>query len=178
MPITVYEFLYSWIYKILIDEENINVRIIKGNQNAPRPKLPYIVIHDPPISSNKIGLGNWDGKVDIDGNMEYIIHFRSSIRIEEVGGNGNYLNLLLEYQNRQDIKDFWRDNNISLMSNESIVDVTDITENIIEKRVMMDIFILYTNTTIDENGNTIKKSYQPGFIQTAELEGIYTGKQN
>ncbi len=171
-------FLVKWIRKVLVIEEGNNISVMQSNQNIPRRKLPYIVVHNPPISNNLSSSGNWDNRTDVDGNMEYVIKYEAMIRIEEVGSNGGLLNILLEYQNRQDIKDFWRANNISFLRNEAITDVSDIIENSTEKRAIMDIAIIYTNTTVDENGDTIKRSYNPGYIETVDLEGTYNGTVN
>lgn len=161
------KFLYDWINLILNTEQSFGIEIIRGNRNAPRPDLPYIVIHDPPITNRKTSRGNWESTTDEFGNLSWAIYYETSISIEEVGGNGESFKFLLNSINRQDIKDLWTQNNISLLRNENILNISDITENYVERRTIMDIFVLH----FDEG------TYQPGFFETVEYEGTYIGKK-
>jgi len=166
----VYIVLQEWIVGILVTEEGLTtLKVIRGNQNAPSPAKPYMVIHQPPISNRPTGLtGNFE-KADDTGKVNYSIPYEASITIEEVGGIGDLLNLLLESINRQDIKDFFKLKFVSIVRVEASVDSTDTKENIHELRDAIDIHINYTT----------QKDYAPGFIETVEpLTGEYSGTRN
>lgn len=167
-----YSFLYSWCYRVLVTDNSLDIRIIKGDSNRPRPSLPYINIRKPPISNLKQGAGNWDSRTDLEGKLEYTVTYLASIRIEEIGGSGDSLALLLNSLYMQDILDLFSCNNVSLIDSEGIVDVSAITGDYREKRNSVDIKVLYTNATVDQEGIT-KKNYEAGFIETVEIEGEY-----
>lgn len=166
-------FLYTWINKILNTENNLGYEIIFSNRNAPNPSLPYFVIHDPPVSNQDLGRGNW-GKWEFtnepqdEGEVCYTKQYEASISLEEVGGSGDVMKLLLNSLNRQDIKDLFSSNKVGFLRNEPINPATDITEDLITRRAIMDIFV----SIVDEG------SYDPGYIDTVDYDGTYLGTKN
>ena len=154
------EFVHDWVDKILNDEESLNIKIIYSAQNAPRPGIPYMVINQPFVH-NKLGSGNY-GYSDDNGDVDYSIRYETIIRIEEVGGLGENLKLLLDSVNRQDIKELFCSNKVSFLRNENIFPNNDLVENIWETRTYCDMYFLYPD----------ERTYQPGFIETVEIERI------
>lgn len=164
----VYTFLYGWINQVLNTEMALAIPIIESNQNAPRPAVPYFVIHKPPISNIDLGLGDrglWEftDEPEDEGEVCSSKNWQASISLEEIGGSGTTMQYLVDSLIREDILDLFRNAKISLSRNEAITPTTDVTQNFIEKRAIMDVFMLYVSTI----------TYDPGYVGTAEGTGTY-----
>lgn len=164
----VLEVIRVWVDRVLNTENSLGYTVIFGNQNAPRPTLPYFVVQNPMIVNQKVGRGNWGSweftnEVADEGEVNYSIHYESTIQLEEIGGDGDTFRLLGNSINREDIKDYFRSENVSILRFEGESSNVDITEDDIEKRAIIDIIVHWT----DQN------SYDPSYIGEAEIEGTY-----
>ena len=163
-----YGYIYTWINTELNTNLSLSIPIIYSNQNAPRPDVPYFLIHRPPVSTIDQGTGNTEGwnftdEEEDEGEVHLVKQYESAIRLEEIGGDGNTLLYLNDSLMRQDIKSLFRASKLSILRNENINPSTDITENYIEKRAMMDIFVFWQT----------ENDYDPSYIGTVEFEGTY-----
>jgi len=164
----VIQVIYNWVNTILNTENSLGWTIILANQNAARPVVPYFVIQDPFISNSQQGRGNWqkwefEDEVEDIGQVNYTIQNEATIQLETVGTNGKEFKLLTNSLNRQDIKDYFRDNNVTVLRTENTVPAVNITEDYIEKRATKDIVVLWT-----DSGN-----YDPSYIGTVDTSGSY-----
>ncbi len=139
--------LYDWINKVLNTDEGLNIDIIHGSQNAPRPSSSYIVIHQP-INTRKIGRSDRSYS-DTDGNTNIVSNYEASVTIEAVGLLTDYLRLILDSIEKQSIRDYLNTKNISFMRSENIIPISDMTENEWELRTSVDIFVLYPHETTE-----------------------------
>jgi len=162
-----YTFIRSWINQILNTQYSLSIPVIFSNENAARPPLPYFVIHRPPISNIQLPGENYcpwqfTNEQTDTGNVEYSTNYQASISLEEVGGDdGQTLQYLTLSRKQDDILQLWKNNKITLLSQTAIADISDITENVIEKRAVMDITVIYN----------VQTSYDPGYIGTVEFSG-------
>jgi len=161
-----YEFLHTWIYSVLATDLGADEsKVIKTNMNAPRPAIPYITMQYPPINNEEMGEGNQSDS-DATGKVTYFTPYNASISLTEVGGDGTLLKKLLRTRNQQDILDLFSTNNVSLLSGNTVQDITVNTgDNYIELRAMWDFIVSY----VEED------SYIPGYIKTIEIAGDLDG---
>jgi hypothetical protein len=167
---TILDFFYSWFYKILNTENSYNIPIIFGEQNAPAPEEPYMVIHQP-FAITKIGSGNKEMSTTTgqEGTMLYDIHYQGTMQVEEVGGTGDKLRLVINSLIRQDILDLFSTNKISVLRVENITPSNTNDENIWTLRTITDLIILFA----DEG------SYEANYIETVgTISGTYSETQN
>jgi len=175
----IYTILLTWIRNVLEPSLGIDdtptIPIIRGEQSAPKPKKEYIVIHQP-MTVQEYASGNEskarkviddEGTEDevIHGYIDFAKHYQATISLEEVGftDNGDNLRTLKNSLRMQDIKDYFRSSKVSILRTETITPIPQIIENIWELRSTMDLIILFP----DEG------TYDPGFIETVEFEGVY-----
>lgn len=160
---SMFVFIRSWMDQILNTELSLNIPIIFGSENAPRPALPYIVIHDPPISNVDVGRGNWckwnftNQPVD-EGQIDYTKQYEATISVEHIGGSGQVFNYLRDSIGRYDIKELWRTNYISYMRDEPANDISEIAESFVERRVGITMFVSYISSN----------NYDPGYIGSVD----------
>lgn len=164
----VLKVIKTWIDNIINVENNLNYNIIFGNQNAPRPPVPYIVVQNPIITDQKMGRGNWQkwkftDEPQDEGQVDYTILYEASIQLEEVGNDGNSFRLLSNSINRQDVLDYFSQSKVSILRLESDISNVDITGSKIEKRVIKDIMIAW----VDED------NYDPSYINNVDVTGEY-----
>ena len=155
----IYTVLITWMKNILG-----SIIIMKGEQNAPKPAANYFVIHQP-MSLIEYSSGNYS-KADNTGTVSYTNHWQATITLEEIGYpgiNGDKLRILLNSLRLQDTKDYFKASKISILRNEGIIPIPQLSENIWELRSTLDLIVLFP----DEG------TYQPGFIETVEFEGTY-----
>lgn len=150
-----YSFLYKWINYTLNTKYGIGIQIIKGSQNAPKPDVPYVVIHRPPMSNRKVGntqvLKDYIDDED-DSYRTYSNTWRASINIEEVGSNGRILQNLMNSLEEDDIVDFFEAyGDVSLEDMQAGSANNDITGTFIENRYNFEVFLLYTEKTTIES---------------------------
>lgn len=126
---------------------DIGLNIIHGKENAPKPGVSYMSIHQP-INVRKIGRAA-QGYSDNSGDTNIISNYEASVTFEVVGLLSDYLRMLLDSIEKQVIKDYLRNLNLSFMRNENILDTSDMTENKWTLRSSVDIFILYPHETTE-----------------------------
>ena len=155
----IFVVIKTWINTVL----GSHYEVIRGEQASPRPKKEYLVMHQP-MAVQEYASGNF-GSADDEGNIDYVMHWRGTISIEEVGfeDNGDKLRTLLNSLKQQDIKDYFRESKVTILRNEGINPIPQLTENIWELRSNMDLIILFP----DEG------TYQPGYIETVEINTTY-----
>lgn len=161
-------FFYNWINQVLvINGGETNLTIIKSNQNANRPDLPFISIGHP-FALQKIGRTGNQSSPDINGDVILDTHYEATITLNEIGGLGDRLKTLLNSLIRPDIIDLFSENNISILRYETITPDIELTQNIYEKRAIVDLFVLFTD----------RFTYNANYIETVETTGTYTGKKS
>lgn len=144
------DFLYDWIDLVLNTNLSLNIPIIKGKQNAPRPDEQYICIQQV-LNKRKIGKTCRDIFTDsVAGTTLIIEDWQAIVTIQEIKGSGDLLTTLIDSQGLTEIRQFWSDNSIAYMREEFIGDISDLTENIWELRSAADIVINYPRTLEEE----------------------------
>lgn len=166
---TILDFFYNWFYQILNTENSKEIQIIFGEQDSPAPSDHYIVIHQP-FAIQQLGSGNWEMSTTTgeEGTVLYNYHQQGTMQIEEVGGHGDNLRLVMNSLVRQDIKELFTENNVSILRINSINPNNTNIENTWELRSIVDLIILFP----DEG------SYDAGYIETVDVNGTYSGTQN
>ena len=151
--------LITWIKTVL----GSHYEVIRGETSAPRPKKEYLVIHQP-MALQEYSSGNFF-PADDEGNVEYKKHWQGTISIEEVGfqDNGDKLRTLLDSLRLQTTRDYFRSSKVSILREEGINPIPQLTENIWELRTNLDLIILFP----DEG------TYQPGYINTVKINTTY-----
>lgn len=143
------------------------IDIIRSTENAPRPsESKYLVIHKP-FGQLKQGKGNYSD-ADDTGKVDICNRYEATIRIEEVFGFGDNLRTVINTSNRQDVLDYFRENEVSIMRIDTLAPNNDFEENLWEDRTIVDIFALFVD----------RSDYTPGYIETAEVTGTYNGTVN
>lgn len=154
------DFLWGWINQILNTEEELNIPIIFGEQNAPAPieEGAYIVIHQPMINT-KIGYARKSG-VNINGDQTIGSDYEVTVQLDEIAGKGDLLQILIESIERPSIQQLFKNKRVSFMRNENINRIPNMTENIWELRSTVDIILAYGYGII-ENVNWIEEVENP-----------------
>lgn len=159
----------DWFIQILNTELSYDIDIIYGEQNAPAPETPYIVIHQP-FALTRIGNGNFEMSETVgeEDTMLYSLNWQGTLSIEEIGGRGDYIKTVLNTMMKQSTKEYFREEKVSILRVEELRPNNELSENIWELRSIVDLIILFP----DEG------SYEQQYIEVAEMEGSYSGTKN
>lgn len=153
------ELLRSWIDTVLNTNYGLNRPVIFGEQNAPAPAKPYIVIHRP-LATTKQGRESTLLNPTNYDIQRVINNYEAVVSITSVGNQTDDIRYILDSIGTQETKDYFYDNDISFMRQETIQSVPDLSAGEWELNTVVDIVIMYPHTTTEDTG----------YIDTVETE--------
>jgi hypothetical protein len=167
------EYLGATSTNVLSDYISSFIPIVRGEQSASYPKKEFIVLHQP-ISCIQINSSTWNKtRVVITGTapnqikqgfIDYVNHWQGTVSIEEFGfkDNGDKLRQLIGSLERPDIKNYFVSSKLSILRNEGINPIPQLSGNTWELRSNVDLIILFP----DEG------TYESGYIESVEVTRI------
>jgi hypothetical protein len=163
------DFLYEWIYQILVIECGDNIPIIESNLNVSPPNAedPYITIEFSG-SKNKIGSASKMEPDKITGISKVINDYGELIELREVNGNGDRLRTIIDSTDRREINDLFRTNQVAYLGEEgNITPVPRLNGKDWVREALVEIRIGVATGTTE----------QSGVIETVEYSGTISGTQ-
>jgi hypothetical protein len=157
----IYQNLYDWADQVLNQERCLDMTIIKSTQNVPKPKRNdcYIVIN---YASNLDRIGRpYRTEVDDYGKRNLINDYVGILELREVNGDGEYLRVLIESLDRQEIQHLWSSNSLTHYNEGDILQLPRIQETNWKKEALVELTIGYSVATEDNTG----------LIETIEYQG-------
>lgn len=148
------EGLWVWCDKVLNRFNDVNTTIIFGEQNAPRPQKPYLVIHRP-VNARQLGHADADNP-NATGIRPLYFHYTAMVSFEAVGLGTDYIRFLLDSVYLQEYLDLFKQYKITFLRSENIIAVPDLQEDSWEVRNVVDMHFLYAYS-ITENTNYIEE---------------------
>jgi len=134
--------LWEWADTVLNTDLNLGITIILGEQNAARPKKPYVVIHRP-VNTNREGRAYY-GDVDATTEERCLTHHHSlMVSVEAVGLGSDYIRFLLDSTDTEWTKQCFTDSKITYLRSENVISVPDLQEDSWELRNVVDLHFLY-----------------------------------
>jgi len=147
------DILYGWVDLTLNTICGNDISIILGEQDAPRPKPPYMVIHRP-VASNKNGRVD-QGMPDVTGIREVTFLHSIMVSFECISTTMNYLRLLIDMTDLEEVKNYFTKNKVSFLRSENIMPIPDLQEDSWELRNIVDLHFLVAYS-MDENVSYIE----------------------
>jgi hypothetical protein len=174
----IYENIYDWIDQILNQEMCLGFTIIESHQDIPKAKRDevYMVIQYSPTNIDRIGRPT-KTEVDSNGKRNLINDYVGILELREVNGDGEYLRVLLESLDRQDIIDYWSSKNLSQYTEGSVINIPRIQETNWKKEALVELTIGYATAT-KENIGYIENVEFEGTVPSQGREGSHTVENN
>lgn len=146
--------IYDWLTYVLNVSGELGIDIIIGEENAPPPSSPYIVIHQP-FNIRKVGRVSKSSDTDSEGVMCLVTNYEAIVSIEQVGANGDNLRRIIESSEKQEVKNLLSSLGLAHLRSENINNIPDVTENFWELRCIVDIYVAFASSDSD-NTNYIE----------------------
>jgi hypothetical protein len=171
-----YEFMYSYINKVLNVDKKLDIIIVQSHQNIPKQIKedgdPFISIGYAPNTSQKTGT-SYTTEIDDSGVTENIDDFNNVMEVREVNGNGNLLKMIVRSIGKQENKEYWKSNGFAYMSEGEIISIPVAPENRMKKESMVEITINNAESDREDTG-FIKKTEYEGTIPAQGRSGDHT----
>ena len=161
----IFDIIWGWVDLVLNTIKEKDILIIFSDQNAPSGVEEYIVIQKPFDSQDPVGSGNVT-KTDSTGKVTITQNWEATLNISEERSANEYLPLLSNTLNFYQVKEYFRDKDLSILN---ILSNNNITRQEGSQRIKgasMDVRVAYTITETDT----------PGYINTVDFDGTYTNK--
>lgn len=138
------------LVKLMIAQQSVlpDVSVIRRYDNGPRPTPIYLAFNPNP-NIQEIGKAVYVAPTDVDPGS-YIQTYQVSVDIHEIGGDGQYLQLIKQMQYNLNVRQFLESELLSLMNISSVFNIPKLLDDDNwEKESSMEMIFAFTHVTED-----------------------------